>query len=89
MSGIGKLIIIGGAVDKGSFTEKNFDKDVEKNLNYFEKGILKRIIKESKHKENSRIEIITTASSIPKEVGQEYVKAFQFLDAKKHRRFRY
>jgi cyanophycinase len=82
MSGIGKLIIIGGAVDKGSFTEKNFDKDVEKNLNFFEKGILKRIIKESKHKENSRIEIITTASSIPKEVGQEYVKAFQFLDAK-------
>ena len=22
----GKLIVIGGAVDKGSFTEKNFDK---------------------------------------------------------------
>jgi len=82
MSDIGKLIIIGGAVDKGSFTEKNFDKNVENNLNFFEKGILKRIIKESKHKEKSRIEIITTASSIPKEVGQEYVKAFHFLDAK-------
>ena len=36
----GKLIIIGGAVDKGSFTEKEFDKDVAKNINFFEKGIL-------------------------------------------------
>lgn len=78
----GKLIIIGGAVDKGSFTEKEFDKDVAKNINFFEKGILKRIIKESKHKENSRIEIITTASVIPREVGPEYVKALHYLDAK-------
>ena len=78
----GKLIIIGGAVDKGSFTEKDFDKDVAKNLNFFEKGILKRIIDESKYKENSRIEIVTTASSIPKEVGPEYVKALQYLNAK-------
>jgi cyanophycinase len=77
----GKLIIIGGAIDKGSFTEKNFDKDVAKNLNFFEKGILKRIINESKHKENSRIEIITTASIVPKEVGPEYVKALQYLNA--------
>jgi cyanophycinase len=77
----GKLIIIGGAIDKGSFTEKNFDKDVAKNLNFFEKGVLKRIINESKHKENSRIEIITTASNIPKEVGPEYVKALQYLNA--------
>ena len=77
----GKLIIIGGAVDKGSFTEVNFDKDVAKNLNFFEKGILKRIIDESKYKEKSRIEIIPTASSIPKEVGAEYVKALQYLGA--------
>jgi cyanophycinase len=77
----GKLIIIGGAIDKGSFTEKNFDKNVANNLNFFEKGILKRIINESKHKENSRIEIITTASIIPKEVGPEYVKALQYLNA--------
>jgi len=33
----GKLIIIGGAVDKGSFTEKEFDKDVAKNINFFVK----------------------------------------------------
>lgn len=81
MSFKGKLIIIGGAVDKGSFTEKEFDKDVTKNLNFFEKGILKRIINESKNKENSRIEVVTTASIIPREVGPEYVKAFNFLNA--------
>ena len=78
----GKLVIIGGAVDKGSFTEKNFDKQVEKNLNFFETGILRRIIKEAKHKEKSRIEIVTTASKIPKEVGPEYARAFEFLGAK-------
>ncbi|MDD3004587.1 cyanophycinase [Flavobacterium sp.] len=77
----GKLIIIGGAVDKGSFTEGNFDKDVAKNLNFFETGILKRLINESKHKEQSRIEILTTASKIPKEVGAEYVKALAYLGA--------
>ncbi len=78
----GKLVIIGGAVDKGSFTEKNFEKQVEKNLNFFETGILRRLINESKHKENSRIEIVTTASKIPREVGPEYARAFEFLGAK-------
>lgn len=78
----GKLIVIGGAVDKGSFTEKNFDKQVEKNLNFFETGILKRLILESKYLEDSRIEIITTASKIPREVGPEYAKAFSYLGAK-------
>ncbi|HLP10821.1 MAG TPA: cyanophycinase [Flavobacteriales bacterium] len=77
----GKLIIIGGAVDKGSFTERDFDVKVEKNLNFFETGILKRLITESKHKENSRIEIITTASKIPREVGPEYQRALEFLKA--------
>ena len=77
----GKLIIIGGAVDKGSFTETDLDKDAAKNLNFFEAGILKRIIDESKHKANSRIEVITTASKIPKEIGAEYVKALHYLGA--------
>src|SRR6266550_2742031 len=78
----GKLIIIGGAVDKGSFTEKAFDKNVSKNLNFFETGILKRMILESKEKEKSRIEIVTTASKVPKIVGPEYAKALAFLGAK-------
>lgn len=78
----GKLIIIGGAVDKGSFTETTFDKNVANNLNFFETGILRRILKESKHGEESRIEVITTASVIPKQVGPQYVKAFEYLKAK-------
>ena len=79
----GKLIVVGGAVDKGSFTEKNFQSQVDKNLNFFETGILKRIIQESKKNENSQIEIVTTASKIPHEVGPEYAKAFEYLGAKK------
>jgi cyanophycinase len=78
----GKLVVIGGAVDKGSFTESDFDANVEKNLNFFEKGILKRIIDESPFKQESRIEIITTASKIPKTVGPEYKRAFEYLQAK-------
>lgn len=81
MNILGKLIIIGGAVDKGSFTETDFDKSAAKNLNFFETGILKRIIDESKHKELSRIEVVTTASKIPKEIGPEYVKALSYLGA--------
>jgi cyanophycinase len=77
----GKLIIIGGAVDKGSFTETDIDRNAAKNLNFFEAGILKRIINESKHKELSRIEVITTASKIPREIGPEYVKALHYLGA--------
>lgn len=77
----GKLIIIGGAVDKGSFSENNLDENAAKNINFFETGILKRIIDESRLQEKSRIEIITTASKIPKIIGPEYVKAFAYLDA--------
>jgi len=77
----GKLIIIGGAIDKGSFTEVSFDKNVANNLNFFEKGILKRIIKESRLESESRIEIVTTASSIPMDVGSEYIRAFNYLGA--------
>jgi cyanophycinase len=77
----GKLVIIGGAVDKGSFTETDLDKNASNNLNFFERGILKRIIDESKHKNESRIEVITTASKIPREIGPEYVKALNFLGA--------
>jgi cyanophycinase len=77
----GKLIIIGGAVDKGSFTETEFDKNVANNLNFFETGILRRILRESKHQEASRIEVITTASKIPREIGPEYYKALTYLGA--------
>ncbi len=82
MKPIGKLVIIGGAVNVGSFSEVSYDQDVEKNLNFFERGILKKIISESRLKEDSVIEIITTASQIPDIVGPEYIKAFSHLGAK-------
>lgn len=69
----GKLVSVGGAEDKGTDLEEGF---VQRNrLNFFELGILKRIVNEvggtDKH-----IEVITTASSIPEEVGQNYLDAF-------------
>jgi cyanophycinase len=77
----GKLVIIGGAVDKGSFAETDIDKNAPQNLNFFEEGILKRILQESVYKEKSRIEIVTTASKIPVEIGEEYIKALAYLNA--------
>ncbi len=77
-SPLGKLVIIGGSVDRGSFSES--PADLQRSLKFFEKGILKRITTESARGNLSRIEIITTASSIPEEVGGEYVKAFAQLD---------
>lgn len=77
----GKLVIIGGAVDVGSFSESIYEEDITKNLNFFEKGILKRILDESVNKKESRIEIVPTASKIPKKVGLEYIKAFAYLGA--------
>jgi cyanophycinase len=74
----GKLIIIGGSVDKGSFSES--PEDLSRKLKFFEKGILNKIIKVSDKDNLSRIEIITTASSIPAEVGEEYVNAFKNLN---------
>ena len=74
----GKLIIIGGSVDRGSFSESK--DDLKRNLMFFEKGILKRITTESLKKNLSKIEIITTASNIPEEVGEEYINAFAQLD---------
>jgi len=74
----GKLIIIGGAINTGSFTETTFG--LPQNMNFFERGILKRITIESAKGTTSRFEIITTASLIPEKVGEEYVKAFAQLD---------
>jgi cyanophycinase len=74
----GKLIIIGGAINTGSFTETIFGQP--QNMNFFERGILKRITTESSRDTESRFEIITTASLIPEKVGEEYIKAFAQLD---------
>jgi cyanophycinase len=69
----GKLFAIGGAEDKGVDLEKG--EIVRNNLNFFELGILKRIVKEAGGP-TIRIEVITTASMIPHEVGENYLNAF-------------
>jgi cyanophycinase len=74
----GKLMPIGGAEDKGTDLEEGFIQ--RNNLNFFELGILKRIVAETKHTKNSRIEVITTASQIPIEVGENYLSAFAKLE---------
>ena len=69
----GKLIAIGGAEDKGTDLEKG---EINRNnLNFFELGILNRIVQESGGPE-AKIEVITTASMIPYEVGENYLNAF-------------
>ncbi|WP_316826579.1 cyanophycinase [Pedobacter miscanthi] len=74
----GKLIIIGGAINTGSFAETQFG--LPENMNFFERGILKRITTESIKDTQSRFEIITTASLMPEKVGEEYIKAYAQLD---------
>ncbi|MEZ5047524.1 MAG: cyanophycinase [Chitinophagaceae bacterium] len=74
----GILIPIGGAEDKGSDLEVGIIN--RNNLNFFEEGILKRIVVESKHHDKSRIEVITTASTIPIEVGENYIQAYKKLN---------
>jgi cyanophycinase len=69
----GKLIAIGGAEDKGTEVEKG---EIHKNnLNFFELGILRRIVEESGGIKK-RIEVVTTASMIPFQVGENYLNAF-------------
>jgi cyanophycinase len=72
----GILISIGGNVDKGTAAEPNYNNP--SNLAFFEDGILKRILSEMKGI-NSKVEVNTTASEIPEEVGNNYVEAFKRL----------
>jgi cyanophycinase len=70
----GYLIAVGGAEDKGE------EAKVKKNrLDFFSGGILKQIVELAGKKNNPRIELITTASSIPDEIAQSYKKAFRKL----------
>jgi len=69
----GKLIAVGGAEDKG--TDLEAGEVYRSNLNFFELGILRRVVQEAGGP-SARIEIITTASTIPMEVGENYRNAF-------------
>ncbi len=69
----GKLLAIGGAENKGNDIEN--DGLHRNNHNFFELGILRRIVEEVGGY-NKRIEVVTTASMIPLEVGENYINAF-------------
>ncbi len=75
----GKLISVGGSEDKGTGIEPNFEPKAH--LHFFEFGILKRILSEMKGND-SLVEVITTASQIPEEVGENYIHAFGKLGCK-------
>jgi len=72
----GKLIAIGGNEDKGTYPNPKSMKKYY--LDFFELGILKRIVTELRVS-NPRLEVITTASMIPEEVGDRYIGAFKIL----------
>tara|TARA_R110002072_G_scaffold260722_6_gene419254 strand:+ start:632 stop:1486 length:855 start_codon:yes stop_codon:yes gene_type:complete len=68
----GTLIPIGGNEDKGFHNEDRFS------LDFISEGILAQVVNESGDK-NATILVITTASGIPKEVGANYIEAFEKL----------
>ncbi|GHA59235.1 cyanophycinase [Pontibacter akesuensis] len=72
----GKLIAVGGNEDKGTYPNPRSKKKYY--LDFFELGILKRFLKEIPAKQ-PHIEVITTASMIPEEVGERYLSAFSIL----------
>ncbi|MBX7226581.1 MAG: cyanophycinase [Chitinophagales bacterium] len=72
----GILIPIGGNEDKG------LGKNEMYTLEFIDKGILANVVKESGGKD-AKIVVVTTASSIPQEVGQNYLDAFNKLGCDK------
>lgn len=71
----GTLIPIGGNEDKGT------RRDESSQLNFVQKGILARVIKEC-HRPDPLIVVVPTASSIPVEVGEKYQAAFGQFDCR-------
>ncbi|GAB3309870.1 cyanophycinase [Hymenobacter humi] len=74
---LGKLIAVGGNEDKGTYPNPRTRRKYY--LNFFKLGILKRIVLET-GKLDPRIEVITTASMIPEEVGPIYTGSFAMLN---------
>ncbi|MDP2174816.1 MAG: cyanophycinase [Bacteroidota bacterium] len=72
----GILIPVGGAEDKGTDLELGIIS--RNNLNFMEIGILKSIVNVI-GRDDARIEVVTTASQIPDEVGENYIDAFAKL----------
>ncbi len=72
----GTLIPIGGNEDKGTESGESF------HLEFIQESILSRVVSESGGNE-AQIVIIPTASSIPKEVSNSYLKAFDKLGCRR------
>jgi cyanophycinase len=72
----GKLIAIGGNEDKGTYPNPKSQKKYY--LDFFELGILRRFLREIPAPK-PKIEVITTASMIPEEMGERYLSAFGIL----------
>ncbi len=70
----GKLIAIGGAEDKGNHQEK----PGADSGSFIEDGILRRVVDEMGGT-SARIALVTSASSIPTEVAENYREAFRKL----------
>ncbi len=69
----GKLLIIGGAEDKGNGDDRPEIRDKNKSFKHFE--ILGELLPPSGYVDHI-IEVVTTASEIPVEVGERYVQSF-------------
>src|SRR6478735_446807 len=72
----GYLVAVGGAEDKGVDQSSRSAKSVD----FFKEGILRNIAELAGKKSTARIEVVTTASSIPDEVAHQYKRAFMQLD---------
>lgn len=70
------MIAVGGNEDKGTYPNPKYRKKYY--LDFFELGILKRFLQEIPAKK-PHIEVITTASMIPEEVGERYLSALGIL----------
>ena len=70
----GKLIAIGGNEDKGGEADGGHRDRVFRN-DFIEDGILRRVVNEIGGTDK-RLAVITSASSIPREVGRNYIEAF-------------
>ncbi len=75
----GKLIAVGGNEDKGTYPNPKSKNKYY--LDFFELGILRRFLNEIPA-QAPQIEVITTASMIPEEVGDRYKGAFDILGCK-------
>jgi cyanophycinase len=80
---MGKIILIGGNADKGTSLSEQEKKEFKKvgKIKLVKLEIFERLINELKGAD-PRIEIVTSASKIPVEIGNEYKKVFKKLKCK-------